>query len=602
VDTETTIREESETAGGRGAQLHLLVMSFDAFFSRPLPDSGAVKIGRSSKCDLRIDDPLASRDHAQIQIAPTEGVPTVSITDLGSVNGTRVRDVMLTAGQPVTILAGDAVTIGSTMMMVLQDRPPGGPRRLWSHADFETRMQGECARAAETGVSVALARIRFTGVAPWTAILPIFVRDLPAPHVFAGYGPKDYEILFIGVEEGEAERLVESLLATCRAAGMDGSGAVAWYPRDGRSVDALLARANALLKAPPGNAGAAGGGADGALVDFVGMQLVREMATRAASSAINVLILGETGVGKEILAQLIHRMSPRADEPFVALNCAGLPQSLIESELFGHERGAFTGAASAKVGLLESATGGTVFLDEIGEMPLAMQAALLRVIEAREIMPVGAVRPRPINVRFVSATNRDLEGAAAKGQFRSDLLFRLNVMTLVVPPLRERIDEIPALMTTFVASASREAGRADALRVAPAAMDLLMRYTWPGNIRELKNVLERAVVLCDGPEITLHHLPLEKMGSAAAPPPTPEAPPGAAAATAMVADADTLPTLADPKKAAERKRIVDALAECASNQTRAAHKLGMPRRTFVSKLDYYGIPRPQKGHAPEKGS
>ncbi|HET6149158.1 MAG TPA: sigma 54-interacting transcriptional regulator [Polyangia bacterium] len=575
-------------------------MSADAFFSQPLPPHGTVTLGRSSKCEIRVDDPLASREHARLRIELCDEGSILSVTDAGSINGTRLRDTRIEPGDWQPIRVGETVTIGSTMVMVLQDRPPMGPRRLWSHASFEDRLEEECQRAATSGVPFALARLRFSGAALWTTILPILARNLPLPHVFAGYGPHDYELLLLETNVRDAEQLVEELLAVCRKVGIQGRAALAWYPRDGRSVDALLARANSLLRAPAGqDAGSAGGvaGAGGSLA-VAGMQSVKGMAARAASSAINVMILGETGVGKEVLARLIHRMSPRAGKPFVALNCAGLSQSLIESELFGHERGAFTGAVGAKIGLLESANGGTVFLDEIGEMPVPMQAKLLRVIEAREVLPVGGVRSRAINVRFLSATNRNLEVAIERGDFRRDLHFRLNVMTLSVPPLRERIDEIPALVDTFLAEICQESGRAT-VEVSPDAMACLLAYTWPGNIRELKNMLERAFVLCDGAVIGTQHLPLDKM-KRAADDPIATAPPVSPVITPVPAAPAPLPPLHDPRKAAERQRILDALAECASNQTRAAELLGMPRRTFVYKLDYYGIPRPQKGRPPEK--
>jgi two-component system response regulator AtoC len=595
VNTEITLRGESDGGGPRGRGLHLLVMSSDAFFSQPLPPTGLVTVGRSSKCQVRVEDPLASREHAHIRIEPVDdGAILLSVTDAGSINGTRLRDQQLHPGEWAPIRVGETITIGSTMVMVLQDRPPMGPRRLWSHASFEDRLEEECERAAGSGAPFALARLRFAGVAPWTTILPILARNLPLPHVFAGYGPHDYELLLLEMKPGDAEQLVKDLLETCPKLGIEGKDAMAWYPRDGRSVDTLLARANALLRAVAGPTIDGGGGAIPALA-VAGMQRVRGMATRAASSAINVMILGETGVGKEVLARLIHQMSPRAGKPFLALNCAGLSQSLIESELFGHERGAFTGAVGAKIGLLESATGGTFFLDEIGEMPLPMQAKLLRVIEAREVLPVGGVRSRAINVRFMSATTRDLEVAVGRGDFRSDLLFRLNVMTLVVPPLRERVDEIPALLETFMAEMCREAGRA-AVRIGRDAMNCLLGYAWPGNIRELKNVVERAFVLCDGSEIGTQHLPLDKMMHVADEASAPTVP----VARSLVPGGARLPPIGDPRKAAERQRIIDALAECASNQTRAAELLGMPRRTLVYKLDYYGIPRPQKGPFPEQ--
>jgi two-component system response regulator AtoC len=565
-------------------------MSTDAFFSQPLPSRGAVTVGRSSKCQVRIDDPLASREHAHIQIeTTTDGAPVLTISDAGSINGTRVRDTALVPGEWAPIRTGETILIGTTMVVVLEDRPPMGPRRLWSHDNFEDRLQEECERAVESGVPFALARLRFPGAAHWTSILPILARDLPPPHVFAGYGPRDYEILLLESNVKEAQRLVDHVLGVCRTAGIEGNAALAWYPRDGRSVDALVARANALVKLESGRAAGEG------TLELAGMERVRGMAVRAASSGINVMILGETGVGKEVLARLIHQLSPRADKPFLALNCAGLSQTLIESELFGHERGAFTGAVGAKIGLLESANGGTVFLDEIGEMPLTMQAKLLRVIEAREVLPVGALRSRAINVRFVSATNRDLEVALQRGEFRSDLLFRLNVISLVVPPLRERVDEIPALIDTFMAQMCRESGRASAPRVGVEAMSCLLGYGWPGNIRELKNVMERAFVLCDGLEIGTHHLPLEKMRRS-----VDETTAVGATSAPVLRIVGELPPLDDPKKEAERQRMLDALAACNGNQTRAAELLGMPRRTFVYKLESYGIPRPQKGATRDK--
>ena len=327
------------------------------------------------------------------------------------------------------------------------------------------------------------------------------------------------------------------------------------------------------------------------------MERVRGMAVRAASSGINVMILGETGVGKEVLARLIHQLSPRADKPFLALNCAGLSQTLIESELFGHERGAFTGAVGAKIGLLESANGGTVFLDEIGEMPLTMQAKLLRVIEAREVLPVGALRSRAINVRFVSATNRDLEVALARGEFRSDLLFRLNVISLVVPPLRERVDEIPALIDTFMAQMCRESGRR--VRAARRARgDELPARLLAGRATSASSRTCSSGRSCCATAPRSGRSTCRSRRCAA--PPT-RRPPSVRHPRPCLRIVGDLPPLDDPKKAAERQRMLDALATCNGNQTRAAELLGMPRRTFVYKLESYGIPRPQKGsHARQR--
>jgi two-component system response regulator AtoC len=292
------------------------------------------------------------------------------------------------------------------------------------------------------------------------------------------------------------------------------------------------------------------------------MRRVQTLADRAAAGTINVLIVGETGVGKEVLARRIHQLSPRADRPFVAVNCAALSEALFESELFGHERGAFTGAAQAKPGLLETAPGGTVFLDEVAELPPALQAKLLRVLETREVLRVGSVRPRPIDVRFVAATNRDLEGEVARGTFRRDLYFRLNGMTLAIPPLRERRQEIPGLCRRFLAELCATAGRRRAPRLTDEAREHLQARRWPGNVRELRNAIERALLLAPGDEITPEHLATD-----------PEAP----------------PPIED-----ERERILRVLGACAGNQSRAARQLGISRKVLIARLDAYGVARPRK--------
>jgi DNA-binding NtrC family response regulator len=214
---------------------------------------------------------------------------------------------------------------------------------------------------------------------------------------------------------------------------------------------------------------------------------------RVAEGSISVLIIGETGVGKEVLAGRIHELSPRRERPFVRINCAALSETLLESELFGHERGAFTGADRAKPGLLATADGGSVLLDEIGELPAATQVKLLRVLEQREILPVGGLKPVPIDVRFLAATNRDLEQEVRRGSFRQDLYFRMAGITLRVPPLRHRADEIPKLAAAFLGRACQEMKRAPSV-LSAEALRLLCGYSWPGNIRELRNVIERAVL------------------------------------------------------------------------------------------------------------
>jgi two-component system, NtrC family, response regulator AtoC len=345
------------------------------------------------------------------------------------------------------------------------------------------------------------------------------------------------------------------------------------------------------------------------------------MVDKVAQGPISVLLLGETGVGKEVMAEAIHRRSPRSRGPFVALNCAALSESLLESELFGHEAGSFTGALRAKPGLFETAEGGTVFLDEVGELPLAIQVKLLRVLEDRKVLRVGGLARRPINVRFISATNRDIESEALRGAFRQDLFFRLNGISLIIPPLRERTGEIEPLARNFVARACAQMRLRTAPEISREALDILERHAWPGNIRELRNVLERAVVLCSGDRILPEHLGLDRVGSRTEPsfqqPPQSPMPsqmpsmmpsqmpsiapvtmprdsrtPVSAPVTLPAAGAP--PNLKSEMEELERKRIMDALEQCGGNQTQAAELLGMSRRTLVARLSAYGLTRPRK--------
>jgi two-component system response regulator AtoC len=245
---------------------------------------------------------------------------------------------------------------------------------------------------------------------------------------------------------------------------------------------------------------------DGFIGDSGAMQEIFSMVRKVAPVNCNVLLQGESGTGKELVARSIHRLSPRRNGPFVSFNCGGFTEELICSELFGHERGAFTGATITKIGLLESAAGGTVFLDEIGEMPPSMQVRLLRVIQERRILRVGGTKPIALDIRLIAASNRDIKKATTEGAFREDLFYRLNVVTLYLPRLAERIDDIPLLISAFIEKYSRPFGK-KVKRVASQALDTLMHYNFPGNIRELENIIQRAVALAEGDMIRIEDLP-----------------------------------------------------------------------------------------------
>jgi transcriptional regulator with PAS, ATPase and Fis domain len=317
------------------------------------------------------------------------------------------------------------------------------------------------------------------------------------------------------------------------------------------------------------------------------MAQLHRLLRAVAQGTISVVLLGETGVGKEVIAQSIHRYSPRASRPFVSINCAAIPEALLESELFGHERGAFTGAVREKAGLMETADGGTLLLDEVGEMPLPAQAKLLRAIETRQIVRVGGVRPRPVDVRFVSATNRDLEQLIEARAFRRDLFFRLNGISVHVPPLRERLGELEGLTRRFIAEFAVSLGRRP-LSLSSEALVALRAHGWPGNVRELRNVVERAVLLCQGAEIRAEHLSLGALGASDLGPASTETPPSGDAPPESVRGG-----LSEELQATERRRILEALEQCAGNQTRAAEMLGISRRSLIHRLETYGVPRPR---------
>src|SRR5262250_299938 len=317
----------------------------------------------------------------------------------------------------------------------------------------------------------------------------------------------------------------------------------------------------------------------GRLGDIVGaskpMQEVMRIIEMAAPSSASVLITGETGAGKEIVARTIHRLSPRASGPFVAINCSAIPETLMESEIFGHERGAFTGAAERRIGCFELADAGTLLLDEIGEMPAPTQAKLLRVLEDRKVRRLGSKTETPVDVRVVAATNKDPEQAVSNGSLRQDLYFRLNVFHINLPPLREHKDDIGLLVEHILRDVNAKHNK-HVRGVGSEVMDIFMSHTWPGNIRELRNVLERASIMCEKDLITRSCLPGE-FGRTASKLPT---------------DISTVKfPIGTTVDAMERELILQTLSATSNNKTRAAELLGISLKTLHNKLKEYGTER-----------
>jgi two-component system response regulator AtoC len=314
---------------------------------------------------------------------------------------------------------------------------------------------------------------------------------------------------------------------------------------------------------------------------------MRELSARIdkiAASAATVLITGESGVGKEVAAREIHRRSGGSAEPFVAVNIGGIHEGLMESELFGHEKGAFTGATARKSGLFELAGRGTIFLDEIGEMSMPLQVKLLRVLQERKVRRLGGLGDIPVNARIISATNRDLEAMVREGRFREDLYYRLNVVRLSLPPLRERAEDIPSLSEHLLAKLSARMGRA-APALSPEALERLRGYPFPGNIRELENILERALIYCEGNRITVEDIGLLSPGPGAL---SPKAAPDPAV-TADRAFPETAGRAAGSLEELEKQAILEALSRCQGNRTRAAEVLGVSRKTILNKIKLYQI-------------
>jgi two-component system, NtrC family, response regulator HydG len=313
------------------------------------------------------------------------------------------------------------------------------------------------------------------------------------------------------------------------------------------------------------------------------MRSVLTLVRQVADTNATILILGESGTGKELIAQAIHRLARRRQAAFVAINCAAMSETLLESELFGHEKGAFTGAVRSHRGKFEYADGGTLFLDEIGDMPLTLQAKLLRVLETREVVRVGSNEPVKVDVRIVAATNKDLEQAVREGRFREDLYFRIKVVTIRLPPLRERRDDVPLLVDRFVREFAEVHGRT-VTGVTTAAMAKLANYAWPGNVRQLRNVMETAVLVTPGTSIDVANLPAEIASVQA---PLAAAEPAFAAPSAPASTASPLDDLVMPLEEVERILVRNALRRSDGNRERAAKALGISERTLYRKIKEY---------------
>jgi DNA-binding NtrC family response regulator len=537
-----------------------------------LVDGGEITFGRSRGAIVSVKDDDVSRLHARIRRAGD----ALDVEDLGSRNGTWVNGERIESQRARRLVAGDEVKMGSIHAIV--GRASGLRRaRPVSDADAgEARLAAEVDRAVRYRRPVTLALVRLAGGAV-DAALDSIAGILRPMDLMADYAGDDFLVILPELDRVTGTAAVASITSAAQGAGATVETGTAVAPDDGTTADTIIAALRASLhgtRAPSSaQAAAAAAAAAGPIVLDPVMQRVYKLVAKIAESTMTVLILGETGSGKELVAEAIHRGSPRRGGPFIRLNCAALPETLLESELFGHERGAFTGAERRKQGFFEAAHGGTLFLDEVGEMPPQLQAKLLRVLEGKVITRVGGTAETTVDVRVVCATHRDLQADVRTGRFRQDLLYRIGGFTVAVPPLRDRKSEIVPLAEHFLRAAAADQRRAPPA-LSPEARDALLAYRWPGNVRELENAIERALVLCDD-TITLADLPdrLREIGARGGP-------------------AGPVSDIAGRLEEVERTAIAAALEAHGDNQTRAARALGLSRRALIYKMEKYGLKPP----------
>ncbi len=566
-----------------------------------IPVGAEVTFGRTRTATVFIDSERVSRLHARIR----RDESVLTIEDLGSRNGTRVNGARI-AG-PTALASGDEISIGPVTALV--NLTTRAPRRVsvGSSSYFEERLAAEVSRGRAYNRRLALIMLRIEGSADATdATIARVAAELRPMDIVAEYGPDELALLLVELSAPEAEEAAARIARV--ASGVDDAGhtpgepisvrlGLALFPDHASAAGKLLSRARdalrlaraegrSLVPVPPAEDVPVG---PEIVVADPQMRRVLQLVHKVAPHPMTVTITGETGVGKEVIAEEIHRASPRRDRPFLKLNCASIPETLLESELFGHERGAFTGADRQKRGYFEAAEGGTIFLDEIGETSLAIQAKLLRVLEERRFTRVGSTEERAVDVRILCATNRDLEEEVRRGRFREDLFFRVSAFTIAVPPLRDRRSEIPLLAEQFIARCASNQG-SPRPELSPAALAALTRYDWPGNVRELRNAIERAVVLHGGPMIQPGDLPERIRDLARMTPDSGGMAAGTGAGASAAAGAVGAGRSVDDEIAAvERAALVAALESCAGNQTRAAQLLGVSRRALIYRMEKHGL-------------
>lgn len=574
----------------RAAQLTLLLYHRDGAVAVVLRDSQPIVVGRAPEADVVVRDEGVSRQHARFELLGDR----VLVSDLESTNGVLVDGRQVTSA---LIRPGQVVGLGAVTVTLHRLEPGEELSGLESHDRFVTMAIYECAQSKAFGRSFALMLLRtVSGRDELRRSFPRIQRSLRSVDRIALYGPDTLEMLLPQASREDALRLAWSMLGGALGHRHRPSLFVcglAIYPTNGTSIDELMAAAtSAMHRATPeqpvevgeehGQVAVEAGGVFEPVVVSPATRSLFELVDRLGASDIPVLIVGETGSGKEVAARAIHARSRRFRGPFLCVNCAAIPASLLESFLFGHVKGAFTGADRDTTGMLEAAHGGTLLLDEIGELTASAQAALLRFLDQRRITRLGSTKETPVDVRILAATNRDINRMCSAGTFREDLLHRINAITVRVPPLREREEDILPLAERFLVQACR-ANQRDIEGFEPEVARVLRRYRWPGNVRELRNVIERAVVLSSRPLIRVEDLAeglqgLHELDQKHTVPVDP---------VELASDADL--DLRQRVTRLEAELIIEALRRTGGNRTAAARLLRIPIRTLSRKMDTHKI-------------
>jgi DNA-binding NtrC family response regulator len=559
---------------GSDAPLALLVSHPHGAGLVPLRPGEPLVIGRAPPAHIVIEDTGLSRQHARFTVLDQK----VVVEDLGSLNGTRMGSERITRAE---LAPGGVVQLGRVFASVqaLSQRTESSGR-VEGHAQLIAALEQELQRSSFFGRGLALVMLKAgdSSLAVHELLDRVRTRLRPVDRL-ATYSIDTLEILMPEASPDD----VKQALARFNQAGVRATAGAVIASTGGVSSERLIAECRAALHRAGREPVVVSLDREPArltqrdipiIAESPAMQAVLKTATRLARGVIPVLLIGETGVGKEVLARYLHESGPRREKPLICVNCASIPPPLLESSLFGHEKGAFTGAIGTREGVFEAAEGGTLLLDEVGELTASAQAALLRVLENKRVMRVGSTKEIPIDVRIIAATHRDLELMSERGEFRQDLLYRLNALALAIPPLRERREDIPVLARKFLADANL-ANASSVRDIEEDALELLVEHAWPGNVRELRNVIERATVVSETGTITPADLPAH-IGSTVEP------------------ASDSEVDFRTRMERLEVEVIVAALEKCGWNQTQAARKLEMPLRTLQYKLKTLNIERPRK--------